>query len=145
MPRPLAYAIAILFAVYFPAATWLQAAYVDPAPKGKIVLMLGRPFENLGTFAAVANQWLPPGQTLDGADNAANPQQSPVLLYEDDRLLGPAHSVHGEIMTAGNGLYSHWQGQMVFSASDNSDPNTNGRRYWAVVPWPREPQVSRAP
>src|SRR5262249_29770214 len=26
-------------------------------------------------------------------------------------------------------LYSHWTSQLYFSTSDNSDPNTNGRRY----------------
>jgi hypothetical protein len=135
MPRSLAYAIAVLFVVYFPAAVWVRDAYVDDTPKGNVVVMLYRPFAKFGSVGAIAREWVPLDQLLDDADDAANPRQSPVLLYEDDRLLGPAHSVHAEIMNVGLGRYSHWAGQgIVFSASDNSDPNTNGRRYWAVVP-----------
>jgi hypothetical protein len=130
------YAIAILFAAYFPVSMWLQATFVGTTPTGKVVVMLQRPFEKFGAVGAIARQWIPLDQVLDGADDAPNPQQSPVLLYEDDRLLGPPHCVHAEIMNVGQGRYSHWTNQgLVFSASDASNPNTNGRRYWAVVPW----------
>ena len=54
---------------------------------------------------------------------------SPLELLEDDRLLRPAHTAHDEIRTTGLGSYSHWRGALYFSTSDNSDPQTNGRRY----------------
>ncbi|MBU0606844.1 MAG: hypothetical protein KKI08_03110, partial [Armatimonadetes bacterium] len=62
-------------------------------------------------------------------------------LFEGDEELGPAHSMHQTIRDAGGGAYSHWSGTpdgqsvlLYFSASDNTDPRTNGRRYrWAIV------------
>ena len=50
-------------------------------------------------------------------------------IYENGKLLGPAHSVHRNIRELGSGRYSHWAGCVLFSASDNSDPGTNGRIY----------------
>jgi predicted O-methyltransferase YrrM len=54
---------------------------------------------------------------------------SPLELFEDDRPLGPSHMVHDTIRKAGLGGYSHWRGELYFSTSDNSCPQTNGRRY----------------
>lgn len=102
-------------------------------PTGKIVVRIRRPFETFaGSYMAVAHD-------LDAleefADDQNNRRRSQVLLYEGDRALGPAHSIHNYISLIGEGRYSHWKTQgMVFSASDNSDPNTNGRPYWAVLP-----------
>lgn len=60
---------------------------------------------------------------------------SKMLLYEDGLLLGPAHSDHDSIRRTGCGRYSHWRSAdgdwLYFSASDNSDPNINGRSYEA--------------
>ncbi|NPV46409.1 MAG: hypothetical protein HPY69_05605 [Armatimonadetes bacterium] len=62
-------------------------------------------------------------------------------LFEDDRELGPAHSLHQLIRDLGQGRFSHWSGDpsgepqmLFFSASDNSDPRSNGRVYrWEAV------------
>ena len=60
---------------------------------------------------------------------------SPVIVYEDGKPLGPAHSNFADISTLGHGRFAYWTGQgLIFSTSDGSDPNSNGRRYWAVVP-----------
>ena len=59
---------------------------------------------------------------------------SRLVLYEDGKPLGPAHSLHQEIRTKGGGAYSHWKGRLYFSTSDNSDPRESGRRYSAVYP-----------
>ena len=49
--------------------------------------------------------------------------------------LGPGLSPHHEIEKIGLGRYSHWKDMgILLSTSDNSDPNTNGRAYWAVLP-----------
>jgi predicted O-methyltransferase YrrM len=56
---------------------------------------------------------------------------SNLLLFEDGKPLGPAHTMHATIRAEGAGTFSHWRGQILFSASDNSDPRTNGRRYTA--------------
>lgn len=43
--------------------------------------------------------------------------------------LGPAHALHAAIERDGGGRYSHWNGALLFSSSDGSDPNVNGRQY----------------
>jgi hypothetical protein len=99
------------------------------------VVRLYRPFERFGTskLAAIAHEGTTLG-SLDGiADSADNNERSPVVIYENGRLLGPGHSSHADIAKLGEGRYSHWQGY-VFSTSDNTDPSTNGRYYWAVIP-----------
>jgi hypothetical protein len=59
---------------------------------------------------------------------------SPALLYEDGQLLGPGNVMHSEIGSRGKGRFSFWEGNLIFSASDNSDPRTNGRQYLLVLP-----------
>jgi hypothetical protein len=67
------------------------------------------------------------------ADTPTDPERSPFLLYEDDRKLGPSHSSYKSVVTIGNGRFLHWiNNGFIFSASDNSDPNTNGRSYRLV-------------
>lgn len=56
---------------------------------------------------------------------------STLRLFEDGTELGPAHAPHGAIRDHGKGMFSHWGDQILFSASDNSDPRTNGRQYQA--------------
>ena len=51
------------------------------------------------------------------------------LLYEGQDLLGPADSPLPSVVSLGRGHYGWHDGQLTFSTSDNSDPNTNGRRY----------------
>jgi SAM-dependent methyltransferase len=51
------------------------------------------------------------------------------VVYEAGRALGPPHSPHADIRASGSGRFSHWQELVYFSASDGSDPNTNGRAY----------------
>jgi hypothetical protein len=50
-------------------------------------------------------------------------------LTENGRPLGPGGALHEDIRQMGQGRYSHWGGGLYFSTSDNSDPNTNGRKY----------------
>ncbi|WP_354095862.1 hypothetical protein [Bradyrhizobium sp. RT10b] len=110
-----------MLAVYAPVALYLHYSYV-PMPDPPKVANLSGPFRKLD---ATAYQALMPG--LDGlADFDPSPTRSPVVLLEDGRPLGPAHSP----AKVANGSYSHFRGAgIVFSASDNSDPNTNGRSY----------------
>ena len=129
-----------IFAIvaYFSLAARSIHSYVDFTPKGKIVFRIYRPYEKFGDskLAAIAHEWTQVGSLNDIADSADNNQRSPILIYEDDRLLGPPHSEHADIANLGMGRYSHWKGQgYVFSASDNSDPNLNRRSYWVVIPY----------
>jgi hypothetical protein len=66
------------------------------------------------------------------ASDAEGPRPSSSLrVFEDGTALGPAHSLHDEIRSAGAGRYSHWNNDLFFSSSDGSDPRANGRRYVA--------------
>jgi FkbM family methyltransferase len=69
---------------------------------------------------------VPSGDSLES-------QSAMTLLLEDERALGPGHALHDHVQQKGGGLYLHWNRQLYFSASDNSDPNTNGRVYTIVV------------
>ncbi|MGV3705486.1 MAG: pectate lyase family protein [Arcticibacter sp.] len=67
-------------------------------------------------------------------DSPDQPQESLVRIYENGVEIGPAHSLHQDIRALGEGRFSHWGGNVYLSASDNSDPRTNGRKYtYAVV------------
>ena len=125
-------------ATYVALAEWSKASFVDYTPTGKTVVRIFRPFEKFGasSYAVIAHEWTTQGSLEDIADSADDNQRSPVLIYENGRQLGPAHSKHADIASLGMGRYSHWRGlSYVISATDNSDPNTNGRFYWAVVPY----------
>lgn len=70
-----------------------------------------------------------PVKFLDGELGAAR-------LYEDDKLLGPANSDLEEIAAKGGGRFQLFRDNKSFfgpvlllSTSDNTDPNTNGRKY----------------
>jgi hypothetical protein len=69
-----------------------------------------------------------------GGDTAAAPMQSNALVLENGALLGPPHSQHADIRALGAGRFSQWASALYFSASDNSDPTTNGRHYELAVP-----------
>jgi len=57
-------------------------------------------------------------------------------LYEDGQPLGPSDSLHTDIGALGGGRFSLWNdGFLYFSASDNSDPRTNGRQYTLALPF----------
>ena len=56
---------------------------------------------------------------------------SRLVIFEDDRQLGPSHSAYEDIRRKGGGRFTHWGPEVYFSTTDNSDPRTNGRRYHA--------------
>jgi hypothetical protein len=106
--------------------------YFSPlCPSGQALSLKG-PFQK---FAAGYAYVIAAPSLNSLSDNLSDPTRSSITMCEDSRLLGPAHSVHVDIDAKGRGRFSHWNGSgFVFSATDNSDPNTNGRSYWAVLP-----------
>jgi len=62
-------------------------------------------------------------------DRANDRFASKLCLYENGVRLTLAHQPHSSIRLAGAGRYSHWNGKLLFSTSDGSDPNLNGRDY----------------
>jgi hypothetical protein len=130
---PLCAAIGI--AGYFTAAFWLQRSWHDPRPNGQVVVPLVRPFEPLGKSAfrvALPREYSRLGTPADRPDVEGD-ARSPVVVYEGKSPLGPSHSTFAQV-SAGSGHFAHWADfGLVFSASDGTDPNSNGRRYWAVI------------
>jgi len=76
--------------------------------------------------------WVLP-MPLDAApgDTGEAPHASALELFEDGRLLGPAHAAHDVVRNAGAGAFSHWHDSLYFSTSDNANPRSSGRRYTA--------------
>lgn len=64
---------------------------------------------------------------------APDPADGLVRVFEDGKPLAHAQVSHADIREIGGGRYSHWDyptgPRVLFSTSDNSDPNTNGRNY----------------
>jgi hypothetical protein len=123
-------ALAIIVASFF--ATLWGIEYVWPScPSGKVTA-LTRPFAKFtGTGFAYAKE-LPKLDSIGDSSDAAT--RSNLLVCENNNLLGPMHTAHAEIGKLGLGRYSHWGTSLVFSTSDNSDPNGNGRNYSVVQP-----------
>jgi hypothetical protein len=116
---------------------WLKRA-TDVTPRGSLVVALYPPYLNERGTAWLAEHMLPfdQKQLLPYADDPkVEVGHSPVMIYEEGKPLGPAHSNFAQISKIGQGRFNYWIGQgLIFSTSDGSDPNRNGRRYWAVVP-----------
>jgi hypothetical protein len=91
-------------------------------------IALDRPFDHESGFAVSVKV---PGRK-DVSDES--PNRSPLIICENGKELGPAHSLHNDIRLMGLGRYSHWEEQAIFSASDNLDPQRNGREYSAIIP-----------
>lgn len=111
----------------------------DLTPAGALVVTLYRPYDNEAGMAWRVTHILPFDMAAlrryPADDPASEHGRSPVMIYEDGKPLGPAHSDFASISKLGHGRFSYWTDQgFIFSSSDGSDPNSNGRRYWAVVP-----------
>src|SRR5215813_7826587 len=72
---------------------------------------------------------VPPAYRVLRPDSMTAPQLSRLFLSENGAILPQRHAPHMEINALGDGRYSHWGDYVVFSASDNSDPRSNGRTY----------------
>ncbi|QDT30696.1 hypothetical protein Enr10x_60640 [Gimesia panareensis] len=67
--------------------------------------------------------------------DADRESKSACLLLEDGQPLPHPHALHKLIREEGKGHFSHWTPTtLYFSASDSSDPRTNGRKYELVCP-----------
>lgn len=64
-----------------------------------------------------------------GGDSNTSPKTSKLRLFENGVELNPAHTLHADIRTLGKGRFSHWGSNLIISASDNTDPRTNGKKY----------------
>lgn len=69
-----------------------------------------------------------PGLRLYGASSKGHHAVDSALL-EDGILLGPGGASRDSVQRQGAGRFIHRRNTLYFSASDNSDPRANGRRY----------------
>jgi SAM-dependent methyltransferase len=61
---------------------------------------------------------------------SAHARPSSARVLEDGHPLpGPANAEHDAIRQTGQGSFSFWHDHLYLSASDNTDPRANGRRY----------------
>lgn len=114
------------------SASGIAFAAPAPAPNpcdSDAAVALERPFRH---EAGRAFQAMLPALAAEADSNEA-PRRSPALLCEDMKPLGPAHSQHDAVRKLGEGAFSHWTDYLLFSPSDNSDPNQNRRRYSLVM------------
>jgi pectate lyase len=112
----------VLLAGDLASAVTLQAAVVqEQYTEGAI--NIGQASHNSGYAYYVSQNF---GTT---GDSNATPTVSTLRIYENGQELGPAHSLHADIRQQGDGRFSHWGNTLYFSASDNSNPLTNGRSY----------------
>ena len=111
---------------------WLTVAalntFMPRCAHGSLAFRLTAPFQK---YSADGDAYMKPAPALtSAADTGQRPTQSNYLVCENGYPLGPPHSLHTDIAGKGKGRFSHWvTAGFVFSASDNSDPNTNGRTY----------------
>lgn len=128
-------------AAYFGTAYWLEASYPVPMQSDAGPNVAGKKSRLYGPFAhpaenpfsyAIERPFLFEGAIHPNGDSTSSALQ----LYENDTRLGPADSTLKDIAFVGLGRFLHWEekGTLIFSTSDNSDPNTNGRAYWIVKP-----------
>ena len=121
---------ALICAAYIPLALWLGHSYsprpMPPEPRWQLLR-----FEHIEGFAFRSR----PGRFTQFEDDQVAAQQSPLILYEDDKPIGPAHSARSDIEHAGRGRYAHWKDLgILMSTSDNTYPGKNGRLYWVGLP-----------
>lgn len=103
--------------------------YWEDLFKSLTVESLPGPFTHHAGYA-----WIAPLKHYSGtADTNEHPRRSRLMLYENDVPLGFAHAPHSHIEAHGGSRYSHWEDHLIFSTSDNSDPNTNERHYSICV------------
>lgn len=63
------------------------------------------------------------------ADAASEPTRYTVMIFEDGKPFGLAHSAANDIARLGRGRFGRSGDRIMFSTSDNTDPTRNGRSY----------------
>ena len=100
-------------------------SYFDEIPAVSKVEDLKGPFKHLGGHCYIAQ--IPHLEA--SADSDDNRGRSKIMLFENGVPLGFPHQYPHHIKTFGSGRYSHWDVKLLFSATDNTDPNSNGKQY----------------
>jgi hypothetical protein len=109
------------------AAEWLAPTVHKSIEPVKIHHLQGHEYKTLVVEGWPIAAWKFPYEVR--VDTDSRPTASTLILTEDGSELGPAHASKDAIIKKGEGSFLHDQNDLVFSASDNSDPRTNGRDY----------------
>lgn len=135
--RTLLGAMFVLLAICVPGIFQLDDALdrisgPDDFSNAKMVIHLQPPFVHIDGLAYFASA----PQLNEIADTMEQPTRSPALLFENNELIGPAHTLHAEIAKLGSGRFSHWgpSGGVIFSSPSGKFSETGGKVYWLVVP-----------
>ena len=132
-------AVAIVALIAANQAGWLtRTAMLAPAAIG--------PLKGYAFEIPIAKVWSPSWfvSFFYPSDSMSDPAISSMQLTEGLHSLGPPHSLHQDIIEKGDGRFSNWNNWLVFSASDNSDPRTNGRAY-SVADAPTASRIAAIP
>jgi hypothetical protein len=132
-------AVAIVALITAGQAGWLTKTSI--LPPAAITPLEGHAFQ-----IQVVKPWYPSWflSFFYPSDSMSDPAISSLQLTEGLRRLGPPHSLHRDIEERGGGRFSHWYNWLYFSASDNSDPRTNGRTY-SVAQAPAGSRIAAIP
>jgi hypothetical protein len=125
-----------LYAIYLPVAFLVGHLYVPlQRPSGTMTESLQGFVQGPGFSYRTISYLL-----AKYADASEDNMRSPVMLYEGLKPLGPARSYIRDVQNVGLGHFifvrfgEDPRSHVVISTSDNSDPRTNGRKYWLVLP-----------
>jgi hypothetical protein len=137
--------IRIAFGFWFLSFVWLLGViHFFPFEDRSDPLVLHGPFGHWAGKAFTCYIYVP----YSNPDATENPIQSTLQLFEDDKPLGPAHISFSDVATKGEGRFMYWAGTswtrvVVFSSSDGTSPNTNGRAYRVFDPEAVDPYLAR--
>jgi hypothetical protein len=119
-------ALTIIWCAYLAIGEALHATFVPPPLGHYDQPIRARDTTGFDVFA-------PAPEYEELSDSLDRPTRSPLVIYENGKPLGPAHSLHIDIHKLGHGRFSHWTNVgFIFSSSDGTDPRTNGRTYRVV-------------
>lgn len=121
---------AVVVIASFLGTLWLMDRFWGPTCPAGTLVEFKRPFVKGAGVSFYKDNLSVSGDTPSSTAETA----SKLVLCEGNSQLGPAHAPHLDIAKEGKGRYSHWGTTLVFSTSDNSDPNTNARHYTLVQP-----------
>ncbi|HNV71003.1 MAG TPA: hypothetical protein PKO06_14975, partial [Candidatus Ozemobacteraceae bacterium] len=117
-------------------ATVMSRFQYDPERAPKVRLTLDTSQIRLETAGSHAYVYRGIASTVGTGDTARFPRWSRMELLENGLKLSLPHSLHADIRSKGDGRFSHWNEDLIFSSSDGSDPRTNGRVYEVSCPRP---------
>ena len=141
-PLSIERSLGLILLIFIPAFafTFLSVWYIGviSIPEGEVVIKLSvKPYEKHGNAVFSRQDGIVTTLNDDADDrNIPGDSRSRTIVYEYGRPLGPGHSTFKDVRDLGAGRFAHLKNfGLIFSSSDNSDPNTNGRTYWLVKPY----------